>query len=208
MPNLPGIYYQPPPVFTGGKQPYSQRKMAVALLDVVPSSRGGQLWAAFPDKDPGLYTRYQRTRKVSPAILDLRPDNPPFSYAGRNLDTIATIWQSQPPPPSPQMGKGPMRRTQLLPTALNLVPDNPRFGHPMRHRRMQQQVVGLSTAPTWGPQRVEPIAAELYEAPPPPVSAPSDMIRNPMRANAGLRNVMRSQFVPTRNPQPGVGQHA
>lgn len=38
MPNLPGIYYQPPPVFTGGKQPYSQRKMAVALLDVVPSS--------------------------------------------------------------------------------------------------------------------------------------------------------------------------
>lgn len=200
MPNLPGIYYQPPPVFTGGKQPYDQRKLAVPLMDVVPGSRSGQLWAAFPDKDPGLYTRFQRTRLRNPASLSITPDNPPFNYVGRHADTMETILQSQPPPPPPQMGKGPMRRRQLLPTVLNLVPDPPRFGHRMRNQRYQQQVVGLSPALVWNTQRVAPIAAELYTAPPPPVSAPSDVIRSPMRANAGLRGVMRNQFVPTRAP--------
>ena len=34
---LPGIYYQPPPPFVGGRQPHEQRKLNPALLDNPPS---------------------------------------------------------------------------------------------------------------------------------------------------------------------------
>jgi len=208
MPALPGIYYQPPPVFTGGKQPYTQRQLAVQLLGTQPSNCNGQMWGVFPDKDPGVYTRYQRTRLRNPATLSITPGNPPFEHEGRWVGVVHPILASQPPPPPPFMGgRQPLRRRTLHPTVMNLVPANPRFGHPMRSRAVQQRVVALSTPPTNGAQRPRPVAAISYVPPPPPVPTPADVLRSPFQAQGGLRSPLRSPFVPLRY-EGGIDGHA
>jgi hypothetical protein len=96
-----GIYYQPPPPFTGGRQPHSQRKMAPQLLDSAPGAKGGQLWLGFPDKTVGLYQRYRRT--LPPSVTSFTPAAPPVRRPMLTAQMQAIILRAwQPPPPQPQ----------------------------------------------------------------------------------------------------------
>jgi hypothetical protein len=96
-----GIYYQPPPPFTGGRQPHAQRKLAPQLLDTFPGAKGGQLWLSFPDKAVGIYTRFRRTLPTS--VTSFTPSNPPFRHRMRQPQMQAIVLRAwQPPPPQPQ----------------------------------------------------------------------------------------------------------
>lgn len=95
-----GIYYQPPPPFTGGRQPHAQRKLAPQLMDTFPGAKGGQLWLSFPDKAVGLYTRFRRALPTS--VTSFTPSAPPVRQRMRMAQMQAIILRAwQPPPPMP-----------------------------------------------------------------------------------------------------------
>lgn len=131
MPSLPGIYYQPPPPFLGGRQPYEPRKLNPVFLDYPPPNKGGQYWVPSEDKTPWSFYAMQQ-RKLPAGLLNLVPDNPSFMHPAvqRAMQAIiATDWI--PPPPMPFMGR------KLPASLLNLVPNNPSFLHPGKSKAVQ-----------------------------------------------------------------------
>ena len=101
MPTMPGIYYQPPPPFLGGRQPYQQRKMSTTMLENALPSAGGQVWAVPNDGSEYPYAKQQR--KLNPTVLNLVPANPRFGHRGRTVQTRTQIgvWWIPPPPQPP-----------------------------------------------------------------------------------------------------------
>lgn len=191
MPTMPGIYYQPPPPFLGGRQPYQQRKMSVTMLENALPSTGGQVWAVPNDGSEYPYAKQQR--KLNPAQINRVPDAPQTVYEGRTriYQAITRAWD--PPPPNPHFARQPLQRRNLNPTVLNLVPSNPVFGH--RGRTVQARTqIGVWWIPP-PPQPPARVPHEVIEGPVPP--APTfDGVMHPV-----MRSVMRSPMAAVMSPR-------
>lgn len=193
MPNLPGIYYHPPPVFMGGRQPYVPRKMSSVLLENALPSTGGSWWGVLNDGSEYPYSRQKR--KLNPAQINLVPDKPPVSVEAR-MPAYQRIMRSwDPPPPNPHFGRQPLQRRNLNPTVLNLVPDNPRFGHPGRRARTMDQIArSWQPGPPMPPRFIPRLVTEGPVIPPDPDTFDGVM-------HAVMRSVMRNPMAATMSPR-------
>lgn len=156
------IFFPPPPVFTGGSQPYSQRKLNPSLLaisvDNPPFTYGGPFVLkaeVVSINQPALWTYAflggagpYKTRVLIPASINVTPDNPPFTFQGR-LPTSAEIVSTAQPNPWVYafVGAQPYGKVLLTPSSLNVAPDNPPFGS--RQVSQYAEIVSLNQKEVW-----------------------------------------------------------